>query len=60
MSETMVNQLNERGQEDLVRYSEAEVRDAKAKSQAAAAALADSRTDPESLIRRSRPRSRCR
>ena len=41
MSETMVNQLNERGQEDLVRYSEAEVRDAKAKSQAAAAALAD-------------------
>jgi capsular polysaccharide transport system permease protein len=40
MSEATVNRLNERGQQDLVRYAENEVDQAKAKSQAAAAAIA--------------------
>jgi capsular polysaccharide transport system permease protein len=40
MSEAMVNRLNERGQQDLVRYAQSEVDEAKAKSQAAASALA--------------------
>lgn len=40
MSESTVNRLNERGQEDLVHYAEAEVEAAKLKSQEAAVALA--------------------
>lgn len=40
MSEATVNKLNDRGQRDLVHYAEAEVADAKAKSQETAAALA--------------------
>ncbi|HWJ38619.1 MAG TPA: hypothetical protein VNR86_07665 [Sphingomicrobium sp.] len=40
MSESTVNRLNERGQEDLVHYAEAEVDAAKLKSQEAAMALA--------------------
>jgi capsular polysaccharide transport system permease protein len=52
MSEQTVNQLNQRGQRDLVRYAEAEVVDAKAQAQAAATALAAYRNrsgvvDPE-------------
>jgi capsular polysaccharide transport system permease protein len=44
MSEAMVNHLNERGRQDLVRYAQAEVDSSKAKSQAAAIALARFRT----------------
>jgi capsular polysaccharide transport system permease protein len=40
MSESTVNRLNERGQEDLVRYAQSEVDAAKLKSQEAAMALA--------------------
>ncbi len=40
MSEQTVNQLNERGRTDLVRYAETEVTAAKARAQGAAAALA--------------------
>ena len=40
MSEATVNRLNERGQQDLVHYAEAEVANAKANAQAASAALA--------------------
>jgi capsular polysaccharide transport system permease protein len=52
MSESMVNHLNERGRDDLVRYAQSEVDNANAKSQAAAIALARFRTrsgvvDPE-------------
>jgi capsular polysaccharide transport system permease protein len=52
MSEAMVNHLNERGRQDLVRYAQAEVDNAKAKSQATALALAAYRNrlgivDPE-------------
>jgi capsular polysaccharide transport system permease protein len=52
MSEAMVNRLNDRGREDLVRYAQSEVDTAKAKSQAAAMALAAYRNrsgivDPE-------------
>lgn len=52
MSETTVNQLNDRGRRDLVRYSEDEVVQAKAEAQQAAAAVAAYRNrsgvvDPE-------------
>jgi capsular polysaccharide transport system permease protein len=40
MSEQTVNRMNERGQNDLVRYAENEVANAKAKAQAAGLALA--------------------
>lgn len=40
LSESMVNRLNERGRQDLVRYAQTEVDSAKARSQAAAVALA--------------------
>lgn len=39
MAEAIVNKLNERGRQDLVRFSEREVTEAKAKSQAAGLAL---------------------
>ena len=39
MAEAVVNKLNERGRQDLVRFSEREVEEAKDKSQAAATAL---------------------
>jgi capsular polysaccharide transport system permease protein len=52
MSEATVNRLNERGRQDLVRYAELEVDNAKAKAQGAAVALAAYRNrsgivDPE-------------
>lgn len=52
LSEATVNQLNLRGREDLVRFSRAEVAEAKAQAQAAAVALAAYRNrsgvvDPE-------------
>jgi capsular polysaccharide transport system permease protein len=52
MSEAMVNRLNERGREDLVRYAQIEVDNAKVRAQAAAMALAAYRNssgivDPE-------------
>jgi capsular polysaccharide transport system permease protein len=52
MSEATVNQLNERGRRDLVRYSQDQVVEAKAQAQAAGAALAAYRNrsgvvDPE-------------
>lgn len=52
MSERTVNQLNERGRNDLVRYAQTEVIEAKTKAQAAGAALAAYRNrsgvvDPE-------------
>ncbi|MDQ3144944.1 MAG: hypothetical protein M3Q57_08730 [Pseudomonadota bacterium] len=52
MSEATVNQMNLRGRQDLVRYAQAEVDNAKAASQAAAVALAGYRNrsgvvDPE-------------
>lgn len=52
MSEATVNRLNERGRQDLVRYAQVEVNNAKAKAQAAAVALAAYRNrsgivDPE-------------
>lgn len=51
-SEALVNHLNERGREDLVRYAEAEVAEAKNKARAAALALSAYRNregvvDPE-------------
>jgi capsular polysaccharide transport system permease protein len=52
MSERTVNNLNDRGQQDLVRYAQREVTDAKTQAQAAAVALAAYRNqsgivDPE-------------
>lgn len=52
MSEATVNRLNERGRLDVIRYSQNEVAEAKAKAQAAAVALAGYRSssgivDPE-------------
>lgn len=52
MAEAIVNKLNERGRQDLVRFSEREVKEAKGKSQAAALALSAYRNqegvvDPE-------------
>lgn len=52
ISEATVNRLNERGRQDLVRYAEAEVADAKARAQVAATNLAAYRNrmgivDPE-------------
>lgn len=52
MSEAMINRLNKRGHDDLVRFSSVEVADAKAKAQASAVALANYRNragvvDPE-------------
>lgn len=40
LTEATVNKLNQRGREDLLHYSEADVQEAKARSQAAALALA--------------------
>lgn len=52
MSEATVNRLNERGRQDLIRFSTVEVNDAKEQARAAAAALSDFRNragvvDPE-------------
>lgn len=52
MAETTVNTLNERGRQDLIRFAEREVSEAKAKSQSAALALSAYRNavgivDPE-------------
>ena len=52
LSETTVNRMNQRGRQDLVRYAQAEVDNAKARSQAASIALAAYRNrsgvvDPE-------------
>lgn len=52
MGETLVNQINERGQRDLVRFAAAEVAEAEAKAKAAAVAVANYRSrravfDPE-------------
>lgn len=45
MAEAIVNKLNERGRQDLVRFSEREVEEAKSKSQAAALALSAYRNE---------------
>lgn len=45
MSETLVNQLNERARQDMVRYAQAEVEDAEKKARAAARAVSQYRTD---------------
>jgi len=52
MAESTVNQLNERGRQDLIRYAQAEVREAKSKAEKAALALSAYRNlkgvvDPE-------------
>lgn len=45
MSEALVNRLNERGRQDMVRYAAAEVADAEAKAKATALALAHYRNE---------------
>jgi capsular polysaccharide transport system permease protein len=45
MSEALINQLNERARQDLIRYSQAEVEAAEAKARAAANAVSRYRTE---------------